>query len=76
MNAPLECLNYIDGNWQSARSHDTLESHNPANNLEVVATFPSSGNGDIDLAVAAARQAYRSWRDGSRPSSCRLSQTH
>jgi aldehyde dehydrogenase (NAD+) len=62
MNTPLECLNYIDGNWQSARSQDTLESHNPANNLEVVATFPSSGKGDVDLAVAAARKAFQSWR--------------
>ena len=62
MTNRIKCLNYIDGNWISARSHDRLESRNPANSQELVATFPRSNANDIDKAVVAARQAYKSWR--------------
>ncbi len=62
MTNSIKCLNYIDGNWISARSHDRLESRNPANSQELVATFPRSSATDIDQAVVAARQAYKSWR--------------
>ena len=62
MTVSIKCLNYIDGKWIWARSHDTLESRNPANSQELVATFPKSGTTDVDQAVIAARQAYKSWR--------------
>ncbi|MDJ0688058.1 MAG: aldehyde dehydrogenase family protein [Xenococcaceae cyanobacterium MO_188.B32] len=62
MTNAIKCLNYIDGNWISARSHDRLESRNPANSQELVATFPRSSATDVDKAVVAARQAYKSWR--------------
>ena len=59
---PLTCQNYIADQWLSAVSKDTLESRNPAVNSELVATFPRSVAADVDAAVAAARQAYRTWR--------------
>ena len=59
---PLTCQNYIGNKWLSAVSGDTLESRNPAVNSEVVATFPRSVAADVDAAVTAARQAYRTWR--------------
>ena len=62
MTNAIKCLNYIDGNWISARSHDRLESRNPANSQELVATFPRSSATDVDKAVVAARQAYKNWR--------------
>lgn len=62
MTTPVICHNYIDGQWLSAATGITLESRNPALVTEVVATFPRSLANDVDLAVAAARQAYRSWR--------------
>ncbi|MBR8836932.1 MAG: aldehyde dehydrogenase family protein [Stigonema ocellatum SAG 48.90 = DSM 106950] len=62
MTEPLICQNYIDGEWLSAASVDTLESRNPALNSELVATFPRSAAIDVDAAVAAARKAYRTWR--------------
>ena len=62
MTNAIKCLNYIDGNWISARSHDRLESRNPANAQELVATFPKSSRTDVDQAVVAARKAYKSWR--------------
>ncbi len=62
MTTDLICHNYIDGEWLSAATGITLESRNPALVTEVVATFPRSLANDVDIAVAAARKAYRSWR--------------
>ena len=62
MTKPLTCQNYIDGEWSSAVSTDTLESRNPALYRELVATFPRSAAADVDAAVTAARKAYRTWR--------------
>ncbi|MGH2413787.1 MAG: aldehyde dehydrogenase family protein, partial [Microcystaceae cyanobacterium] len=59
---PLTCLNYVNGQWVSAQSGETLESRNPADWRELVATFPASSAGDVDTAVAVARQAYATWR--------------
>ncbi|MEN9519194.1 MAG: hypothetical protein RLZZ381_1782 [Cyanobacteriota bacterium] len=57
---PLICHNYIDGNWISGQT--IKESRNPADWREVVATFPSSDLNDVNLAVAAARRACKTWR--------------
>ncbi|MFQ4144994.1 aldehyde dehydrogenase family protein [Chlorogloeopsis sp. ULAP02] len=62
MTTPLICNNYINGQWQGAASSATLESRNPANKHEVVATFPRSTTDNVNAAVIAARQAYRNWR--------------
>ena len=58
----MECLNYINGQWCPAQSGATLESRNPADWRLLVATFPRSDGGDVDAAVTAARDAYRTWR--------------
>lgn len=58
----LTCRNYIAGEWVNAASGATLESRNPADRGEVVATCPRSAATDVETAVAAARRAYRSWR--------------
>ncbi|PSB01300.1 aldehyde dehydrogenase family protein [Merismopedia glauca] len=62
MSTPKSCQNYIGGKWQPAESEAQMESRNPANWNEVVATFPNSDLVDVDAAVNAARQAYRNWR--------------
>jgi alpha-ketoglutaric semialdehyde dehydrogenase len=62
ITTPLTCRNYIDGQWLTAAGGATLESRNPALSRELVATFPRSVAVDVDTAVAAARQAYRTWR--------------
>ena len=57
--------NYIAGEWRPAASGETMENHNPANRDEVVGLFASSGAADVDAAIAAAEEAYRSWRFSS-----------
>ncbi|HET7106694.1 MAG TPA: aldehyde dehydrogenase family protein [Candidatus Acidoferrum sp.] len=54
--------NFINGEWVPARSGKTLENRNPANVDEVIGVFPLSSQEDVDAAVAAAREAYKSWR--------------
>ena len=53
--------NYIGGEWLDARSGETLESLNPATE-EVLATAPKGSAEDMNAAVEAAREAYKSWR--------------
>ncbi|PMB24907.1 aldehyde dehydrogenase family protein [Fischerella thermalis] len=62
MSTPQTCRNYINGQWLSAVAGATLESRNPANKREVIATFPRSTGTDVEAAVVAARQAYQIWR--------------
>ncbi|MFB2917630.1 aldehyde dehydrogenase family protein [Aerosakkonema funiforme] len=62
MTTPKTCLNYINGQWLPAKSGATLESRNPADWRQLVATFPRSEAVDVDAAVEAARNAYRQWR--------------
>ncbi len=62
MTNPFTCRNFIDGNWLNVADGTILESRNPANKNEIVATFPRSINEDVDKAVASARKAYQTWR--------------
>jgi aldehyde dehydrogenase (NAD+) len=54
--------NYIGGEWVPAVSGRTFEDLNPANRDEVLGLFPRSEATDVERAVAAAREAFRSWR--------------
>jgi aldehyde dehydrogenase (NAD+) len=56
-----ELRNYIGGRWRDAASGQRLESVNPARRSEVLATFPRSGQPDVDAAVEAAATAYPEW---------------
>jgi len=53
--------NYIGGEWVDAASGETFESRDPATG-ELVGVFPLSATEDMDRAVAAAKQAWESWR--------------
>ena len=52
--------NLIGGEWVDA-SGETFESRSPANG-DLIGTFPRSSAEDVDRAVAAAKEAYASWR--------------
>jgi alpha-ketoglutaric semialdehyde dehydrogenase len=53
--------NYIGGEWVDAESGERFESTNPATG-EPIGSFPRSTVADADRAVAAAHEAYQSWR--------------
>ena len=56
-----ELLNYIGGQWERPDTSDTMDVHNPAT-AEVIATAPQSTKNEVDKAVAAASEAFKTWR--------------
>lgn len=54
--------NFINGEWAAPTGNKTHLNHNPANTDEIIGEFPLSSQSDVDAAVNAARQAYKSWR--------------
>ncbi len=53
--------NYVGGKWVDAKCGATFESINPANG-EIVGVVAKSDSADVDAAVAAAAEAFKSWR--------------
>src|SRR5437660_2693906 len=54
--------NFIEGAWVASHSGQTFENLNPADTRDVIGTFQASDKRDVDDAVAAAKQAFESWR--------------
>jgi aldehyde dehydrogenase (NAD+) len=54
--------NLTGGEWLPAKSGKTFQNVNPADHSDIVGEFPASGPEDVDLAVAAAKKAYATWR--------------
>ena len=54
--------NLIGGEWLAPRSGQTFQNINPANHSDIVGIFPASNAEDVSLAVAAAKQAFATWR--------------
>ncbi len=53
--------NYINGEWSASTGVETVEVINPANE-EVLALSPLGTHKDVDRAVSAAKEAFKSWR--------------
>jgi len=60
--APRVFKNFINGEWVDSRGGKRYENRNPANTDEVVGNFVSSTREDVEAAVEAAKEAYKSWR--------------
>ncbi len=60
--APRVYKNFIDGEWVDASGGKAYENRNPANTDELIGMFVSSSSEDVDAAVEAAKEAYKSWR--------------
>lgn len=54
-------VQYIDGEWRSGRSDETVATQNPANPSEVVLAAPGAAVADVEDAMAAAVDASESW---------------
>lgn len=57
-----EYKNYINGQWVDAESGERFENISPADNSDSIGTFPSSDERDVNKAVEAAKEAFKSWR--------------
>ena len=60
--APRIFKNFINGEWVESRSGKAYENRNPANTDELIGMFVSSTGEDVDAAVDAAKEAYKTWR--------------
>jgi acyl-CoA reductase-like NAD-dependent aldehyde dehydrogenase len=54
--------NYINGEWIDSSSSRTFENRNPADTREVLGIFQKSNEKDVQMAIDAAKQAYKKWR--------------
>jgi aldehyde dehydrogenase (NAD+) len=54
--------NLIGGQWVPSRSRKTFFNLNPARTDDVVGEFQASAAEDVDAAVAAAAEAFKTWR--------------
>src|SRR5690554_6552778 len=53
--------NLINGEWKESSTGETFERKNPATG-ELVGTYTKGSAQDVDEAVAAANEAFKSWR--------------
>src|SRR5712675_1007576 len=60
--APRVYNNFINGEWVPASGDKAYENRNPADWDELVGMFVSSSSEDVDAAVDAAKEAYKTWR--------------
>ncbi len=56
--------NYIDGEWISSDSGDTISVNNPAN-LKEIGTVPKCGTSETKKAIEAANKAWPDWKSKS-----------
>jgi aldehyde dehydrogenase (NAD+) len=54
--------NYIGGEWVPSKSGKTFDNINPADTRELIGRFQDSTEEDVNIAVAAAKEADNSWR--------------
>jgi aldehyde dehydrogenase (NAD+) len=54
--------NLIGGRWIPSRSGKTFLNINPARKDDVIGEFPASDASDVDAAVSAAAEAWKTWR--------------
>lgn len=52
---------YIDGEWIKPNSKDIIEVENPANKT-IIGSVPSSNDKDVDMAVKAAKKAFKTFQ--------------
>ncbi len=64
--------NFVDGKWIESASGRSFKNINPANKDEVLGTFPLSNSKDIDLAVQAAKKAFKEWPNITPPARGRI----
>jgi aldehyde dehydrogenase (NAD+) len=62
LTIPKVHKNFINGEWVEARSGKAFENRNPANIDDCIGMFPLATEEDVNAAVEAAKEAFKSWR--------------
>lgn len=61
MSEPATFRNFINGQWKEPRSGQYYPDINPADYSDTVGYFPLSTKEDVDEAVHAANEAFKTW---------------
>jgi acyl-CoA reductase-like NAD-dependent aldehyde dehydrogenase len=61
-SSPKKYFNYIGGEWVKSSSGEWFDNVNPADTDDIVGRFPKSNAEDVNMAVAAAKEAANKWR--------------
>jgi acyl-CoA reductase-like NAD-dependent aldehyde dehydrogenase len=67
MAPPKVYKNFINGEWVASASGRAFENVNPADRNQLIGLFQKSNAQDVDQAIAAAKQAYKSWKNTPPP---------
>jgi acyl-CoA reductase-like NAD-dependent aldehyde dehydrogenase len=67
MTTQVHCKNYINGEFRAANSGETYENRCPADIRQLLGTAPNSDTSDVADAVAAAKEAFKSWKQTTGP---------
>ncbi len=59
----IEYQNYINGQWKKSSSSDKFLSKNPANEKDILGSFPNSTREETIEAIDAAEGAFTSWSE-------------
>ncbi|CAK0859791.1 unnamed protein product [Prorocentrum cordatum] len=59
---PLRTQLFINNEWVDAKSGKTFDTINPVDETKI-ATVQEAGKEDVDIAVAAAQAAFKTWRN-------------
>ena len=62
MAPPKIYHNFINGECVQSSSGETFENVNPANRQELIGLFQKSNRNDVNEAIGAAKEAYKTWR--------------
>lgn len=62
LTIPKVHKNFINGEWVESHSGKAFENRNPANTDDCIGMFPLATEEDVNAAVEAAKEAYKSWR--------------
>ena len=54
--------NFINGEWIEPLTGKYFQNINPAKNSDVIGEFPFSGQDDVNAAVKAAKEAFKTWK--------------
>lgn len=54
--------NFINGKWVKSHTGKTFENINPADTSDIVGKFQLSDQRDVDDAITAAAEAFKTWR--------------
>jgi acyl-CoA reductase-like NAD-dependent aldehyde dehydrogenase len=54
--------NFIAGKWVDSSDSKTFENRNPADNADLIGTFPLSTAADVDRAAKSATRGFEQWK--------------